>query len=122
MRFLELLREFPGIPRVAPRMAFSHRERFFSKLGVVPRFLKFPRQTPHPTNLKLSLGIPYKAVFALFSPCACLLHESPPGTVNVYVLVCGFGAQTVNGVDGAPPCRMCFRKDDNRVHAKGVVL
>ena len=39
MPFRELLRECPGIPRVAPRMAFSLRERFFFKRGVVPRFL-----------------------------------------------------------------------------------
>ena len=36
------LREYPGIPRVAPRMAFSLRERFF-KTGVVPRFLTVRR-------------------------------------------------------------------------------
>ena len=38
MPFRELLREYPGIPRIAPRMAFSLRERFF-QIGVVPRFL-----------------------------------------------------------------------------------
>ena len=38
MPFRELLRECPGIPRVAPRTAFSLRERVF-KIGV-PRFLK----------------------------------------------------------------------------------
>ena len=41
MPFRELLRECPGISRVAPRMAFSLRELFlFFKIGVVPRFLR----------------------------------------------------------------------------------
>ena len=33
MPFRELLREYPGIPRIAPRMAFSLRERFFQNWG-----------------------------------------------------------------------------------------
>ena len=33
MPFGELLREYPGIPRAAPRMAFSLRERFFQNWG-----------------------------------------------------------------------------------------
>ena len=33
MPFRELLREYPGTPRVAPRMAFSLRERFFQNWG-----------------------------------------------------------------------------------------
>ena len=33
MPFRELLREYPGIPRVAPRMAFSLRERIFQNWG-----------------------------------------------------------------------------------------
>ena len=39
MPFREWLREYPGIPRVAPRMAFSLRECFFPKVGVVSGFL-----------------------------------------------------------------------------------
>ena len=42
MPFRELLREYPGIPRVAPRMAF-HSESVFFKIGVVPRFLNVGR-------------------------------------------------------------------------------
>ena len=37
-----MLRECPRIPRVAPRTAFSLRERFF-KIGVVPRLRKMER-------------------------------------------------------------------------------
>ena len=42
-QFRDLLRECPGIPRVAPRMTLfcSLRERLFSKIGVDPRLLKF---------------------------------------------------------------------------------
>ena len=40
MPFQELLQEYPGIPRVSPRIAFSLRAFFsFFKIGVVPRFL-----------------------------------------------------------------------------------
>ena len=38
VQWWDLLREWPGILRVAPRMAFSLWERFFSRLGCFPSF------------------------------------------------------------------------------------
>ena len=80
MPFRELLRAQPGIPRVAPSMAFSLRERFFQNGGGSQvsdsytytfrnfslTLLKFPR-----VIFKSVIYFPTGSVSVLFSPLFC---------------------------------------------------